>query len=79
MLFIYYKACNWSIVFLQIVNISKLHHMFESNHSTFYVRSFQVSSPYKFLVLKCELFFLRKTCRKRLLFIAFQVRDVYID
>jgi hypothetical protein len=31
------KACNWSIGFLQIVNISKLHHMLENNHSTFYV------------------------------------------
>jgi hypothetical protein len=36
------------------VNISKLHHMLESNHSTFYVRSIQVSFPYKFLVLKMQ-------------------------
>jgi hypothetical protein len=46
------KACNWSIGFLQIVNISKLHHMLENNHSTFYVQSFQVSFLYKCLVLK---------------------------
>jgi hypothetical protein len=48
----YNKASSWSIGFLQIVNISKLHHMLESNHSTFYVQSIQVSFPYKFLVLK---------------------------
>jgi hypothetical protein len=50
--FFYNKACNWSIGFLQIVNISKLYHILESNHSTFYVWNFQVSFPYKFLVLK---------------------------
>jgi hypothetical protein len=49
--------------------------MLESNRSTFYVQSFLVSFPYKFLVLKCESFFLRKICRKWLLFVAFQVRD----
>jgi hypothetical protein len=52
--FFYNKAFNWSIGFLQIVNILKLHHMLESNHSTFYVRSIQVSFPYKFLVLKMQ-------------------------
>jgi hypothetical protein len=45
------KTCNWSIGFLQIVNISKLYHILGSNHSTFYVWSFQVSFQYKFLVL----------------------------
>jgi hypothetical protein len=50
------KACNWSIGFLQIVNISKLYHMFGSNYSTFYMRSFQVLFPYKFLVLKMQTF-----------------------
>jgi hypothetical protein len=39
--FFYNKACNWSIWFLQIVNISKLYHVLGSNHSTFYVWSFQ--------------------------------------
>jgi hypothetical protein len=50
--FFNYKACNWSIGFFQIMNISKLYHMLESNHSTLYVQSFQVSFLYKFLVLK---------------------------
>jgi hypothetical protein len=50
--FFYNKACNWNIEFLQIVNISKLYHILGSNHSTFYVWSFQVSFPYNFLVLK---------------------------
>jgi hypothetical protein len=36
------------------VNISKLHHILESDHNTFYVQSFQVSFPYKFLVLKMQ-------------------------
>jgi hypothetical protein len=44
--FFNYKACNWSIGFLQIVNISKLYHMFKSNHSTFYVQSIQEWFPY---------------------------------
>jgi hypothetical protein len=35
--FLYYKAYNWSIGFLQVLNISELHHMLESNHSTFYI------------------------------------------
>jgi hypothetical protein len=47
--FFYNKACNWNIGFLQMVNISKLHHMLESNRGTFYVQSFQVSFLYKFL------------------------------
>jgi hypothetical protein len=38
--FFNYKAWSWSIGFLQVLNISKLHHMLESNHSTFYVQSF---------------------------------------
>jgi hypothetical protein len=46
--FFNYKTYNWSIGFLQKMNISKLHHMLESNHSTFYVRSFQVSFVYNF-------------------------------
>jgi hypothetical protein len=50
--FFYNEAFNWSIGFLHIVNILKLHHMLESNHSTFYVRSIEVLFPYKFLVLK---------------------------
>jgi hypothetical protein len=45
--FLYNKACNWNIGFLQIVNIPKLYHILGSNHSTFYVWSFQVSFPYK--------------------------------
>jgi hypothetical protein len=49
------KASSWSIGFLQIVNISRLHHMLESNHSKFYVQSIQVSFPYKFLVLKMRI------------------------
>jgi hypothetical protein len=36
--FFYNKACNWNIGFLQIVNISKLHHMLESNRGTFYFK-----------------------------------------
>jgi hypothetical protein len=52
--FLNFKACNWSLGFLQIVKISKLHHMLESNHSTFYVQNFQVSFPYKFFVLKMQ-------------------------
>jgi hypothetical protein len=49
-LFFYYKTCSWSIGFLEVLTISKLHHMFESNHSTFFVQSFLVSFLYKFLV-----------------------------
>jgi hypothetical protein len=52
--FFYNKACNWNIGFLQIVNISKLYHILGSNHSTFYVWSFQVLFSYKFLVLKMQ-------------------------
>jgi hypothetical protein len=77
--FFYNNACNWSIGFLQIVNISKLYHMLGSNHSTFYVWSFQELFPYNFLVWKCEPFFLRKTCKKWLLSIAFQVWEVPIN
>jgi hypothetical protein len=33
--FYYYKACDWSIGFLQVLNISKLYHMLVSNHSMF--------------------------------------------
>jgi hypothetical protein len=44
-LFFYYKACSWNIGFLQVANISKLHHMFKSNHRTFYVQiSIQIFS-----------------------------------
>jgi hypothetical protein len=74
--FFYNKSCNWNIGFLQIVNISKLYHMLESNHSSFYVQSFQVLFPYKFLCQKCKPFILRKMFRKQLLSIAFQVQDV---
>jgi hypothetical protein len=35
--FIIKNVYNWSIGFLQIVNISKLYHILGSNHSTFYV------------------------------------------
>jgi hypothetical protein len=52
--FFYNRTYNWSIGFLQIVNVSKLYHMLVSNHSTFYVQSFQVSFLYKFLVLKMQ-------------------------
>jgi hypothetical protein len=52
--FFYNRAYIWSIGFLQIVNISKLYHMLGSNHSTFYVQSFQVLFLYKFLVLKMQ-------------------------
>jgi hypothetical protein len=34
------KACSWSIGFFQVLNISKLHHVFRRNHSTFYVQIF---------------------------------------
>jgi hypothetical protein len=57
-MFFNYKACNWSIGFLQIVNISKLHHMLEIHHSMFYVQSFQVLFSYKFLVLKMRILLL---------------------
>jgi hypothetical protein len=74
--FFYNKACNWSIGFLQIVNISKLYHLLGSNHSTFYMWSFQVSFPYKFLVLKMRILLFTKYMWKRLPSIAFQVWDV---
>jgi hypothetical protein len=35
--FYYYEAYSWSIGFLQVVNISKLHHVFKNNHCTFYI------------------------------------------
>jgi hypothetical protein len=52
----YYEACNWSIGYLQVVNISKSHHMLKSNHSIFCVQSFQVSYPYKVSILKMQTF-----------------------
>jgi hypothetical protein len=52
--FLYYKVCSLSIGFLHVLNISKLHHMLESNHGMFYVQSFILSFPYKFLVLKIQ-------------------------
>jgi hypothetical protein len=52
--FLNYKACSWNIGFLQVVNISKLHHMFKSNHFTFDMQSFLVLFLYKFLVLKMQ-------------------------
>jgi hypothetical protein len=66
--FFYNKACNWSIEFLQIVNISKLYHILGSNHSTFYVWSFQVSFPYKFLVLKMRTLLFTKYMWKMITF-----------
>jgi hypothetical protein len=66
--FFYNKACNWSIGFLQIVNISKLYHMLGSNHSPFYVWSFQVSFSYKFLVLKMWTLLLTKYMWKTITF-----------
>jgi hypothetical protein len=75
--FLYNKACSWNTRFLQVLNISKLHHMLECNYSTFYMQSFLVSFTYKFLVLKMRTFFLRKICIKRLLSVAFQVQDEY--
>jgi hypothetical protein len=42
------KAWNWSILFLEIVNISKLPHILESSHSVFYVQSCPMSFIYKF-------------------------------
>jgi hypothetical protein len=52
--FLYYKACIWNIGFLQVVTISKLYHMFKSNHCTFYMQSFLVLFPYKILALKMQ-------------------------
>jgi hypothetical protein len=66
--FFYNKAYNWSIGFLQIVNISKLYHILGSNHNTFYVWSFQVSCPYKFLVLKMRTLLLMKYMWKTITF-----------
>jgi hypothetical protein len=66
--FFYNKACNWSIEFLQIVNISKLYHILGSNHSTFYVWSFQVLFPYKFLVLKMRILLFTKYMWKTITF-----------
>jgi hypothetical protein len=66
--FFYNKAFNWSIGFLQIVNISKLYHMLGSNHSTFYLWSFQVSVPYKFLVLKMQTLLFTKYMWKTITF-----------
>jgi hypothetical protein len=67
-IYFYNKACNWSIGFLQIMNISKLHHILGSNHSTFYVWNFQVSFPYKFLVLKMRFLLLTKYMWKSITF-----------
>jgi hypothetical protein len=53
--FHYSKACSWSIGFLQILSISKFHHMLESNHSTFYVQSFIEPFLYKCLVLNMQI------------------------
>jgi hypothetical protein len=64
----YNKACNWRIGFLQIVNISKLYHILGSNHSTFYVWSFQVSFLYKFLVLKMQTLLYTKYMWKTIIF-----------
>jgi hypothetical protein len=50
--FFYYKACSWNIGFLQVVNISKLHHMFKRNHIMIYVQRFLVSFLYKFFCIK---------------------------
>jgi hypothetical protein len=61
--FFHNKACNWSIGFLQIVNISKLYHILGSNHSTFYV-----SFHYKFLVLKMRTLLLTKYMWKTITF-----------
>jgi hypothetical protein len=66
--FFYNKASSWSMGFLQIVNISKLYHILGSNHSTFYVWSFQVSFPYKFLVLKMRTLLLTKYMWKTITF-----------
>jgi hypothetical protein len=66
--FYYNKACNWSIEFLQIVNISKLYRILGSNHRTFYVWSFQMSFPYKFLVLKMRTLLLTKYMWKTITF-----------
>jgi hypothetical protein len=66
--FFYNKACNWSIGFLQIVNISKLYHILGSNHSTFYVWSFQVSFPYNILVLKMRTLLFTKYMWKTITF-----------
>jgi hypothetical protein len=66
--FFYNKAWNWRIGFLQIVNISKLYHMLGSNHSTFHIWSFQVSFPYKFLVLKMRILLFTKYMWKTITF-----------
>jgi hypothetical protein len=66
--FFYNEACNWSIEFLKIVNILKLYHILGSNHSTFYVWSFQVSFPYKFLVLKMRTLLFTKYMWKTITF-----------
>jgi hypothetical protein len=66
--FFYNKACNWSIEFLQIVNISKLYHILGSNHSMFYMWSFQVLYPYKFLVLKMRTLLFTKYIWKTITF-----------
>jgi hypothetical protein len=53
-LFSLYRACSWSIIFLKVVNPSKLHYLFESYNSTFHVHNFLILFPYKFLVLKVQ-------------------------
>jgi hypothetical protein len=70
-IFLYNKACYWSIGFLQIVNISKLYHILGSNYSTFYVRSIQVSFLYKFLVLKMQTLLLTEYMWKMITFHCF--------
>ena len=55
-------------LFLCNFYISKLYHILESNHSTFYVWSFQVSFPYKFLVLKMRTLLLTKYMWKTITF-----------
>ena len=58
----YYKACSWNIGFLQVVSISKLHHMFKSNHRMFYMQSFLVLFLYKFLVLEIQTLLFYSKC-----------------
>jgi hypothetical protein len=58
-------------MFLYNFYISKLYHILGSNHSTFYVWSFQVSFPYKFLVLKMRTLLLTKYMWKTITFHCF--------
>jgi hypothetical protein len=50
------------------VNVSKLYHILGSNHSMFYLWSFQVLFPYKFLVLKMRTLLLTKYMWKTITF-----------